>query len=74
MFGQAIKSLIFIAYQLATHYTARFIRFASLKANFVLNAIDVVFWLTGFILTIMGIGAGATGVGVVLLLVILVIM
>ena len=72
--SKAVKSILFITYQLLTQHSPRFIRFASLKANFVLNAIDVLFWFTAFILTCMGINVGAVAVGVILLFVVMTIM
>jgi hypothetical protein len=38
------KSLIIIAYQLLTEHTQKCKRWASLKANMILNSLEVVFW------------------------------
>ncbi|KAL3426346.1 hypothetical protein PVAG01_03137 [Phlyctema vagabunda] len=38
------KSLIFVAYQVLTEYVSKFRRWASAKANFILNCIDIVSW------------------------------
>lgn len=41
---QGAKSLIFIAYQLLTEHVARFRRWRSYKAFFILNSLEIVFW------------------------------
>ncbi|KAI5369526.1 hypothetical protein Slin15195_G004020 [Septoria linicola] len=46
-----IKSLIVIAYQYLTEHKARFKKWASSKANAILNSMEVVFWLTVVIVT-----------------------
>ncbi|CAI6099278.1 unnamed protein product [Clonostachys chloroleuca] len=38
------KSLVVIAYQLLSEHLAQWKRFASLKANLILNALEIVFW------------------------------
>uniref|UniRef100_A0A0B7JQ82 MARVEL domain-containing protein n=1 Tax=Bionectria ochroleuca TaxID=29856 RepID=A0A0B7JQ82_BIOOC len=38
------KSLVVIAYQLLSEHVAQWKRFASLKANLILNALEIVFW------------------------------
>ncbi|KAI0376828.1 hypothetical protein F5Y04DRAFT_285506 [Hypomontagnella monticulosa] len=38
------KSTIFILYQVLTEHTQKFAKWASKKANFVLNCLDVPFW------------------------------
>ncbi|KAL2104694.1 hypothetical protein VUR80DRAFT_9851 [Thermomyces stellatus] len=40
----SIKSLVVLTYQLLTEYNERFQKWASLKANMVLNIIEVIFW------------------------------
>ncbi|KAM0323191.1 hypothetical protein ACHAQA_009041 [Verticillium albo-atrum] len=69
----SIKSLIIIAYQLLTQHTARYSKWASLKANMILNFIEPVFWFVVIILKFMGISrtctGGSCGVNVVLTLV-----
>lgn len=47
--------MIIIAYQLLTQHTSRFAKWESLKANFILNCIEPIFWLTLIILKFMGI-------------------
>lgn len=42
---QAVKSMIFIGYQILTERIPKFHRFASLKANMVLNILEAVFWI-----------------------------
>ncbi|KEY69777.1 hypothetical protein S7711_03756 [Stachybotrys chartarum IBT 7711] len=44
--AMGIKSLIFIGYQLASAHMARFAKWHSLKANAILNCLEVVFWAT----------------------------
>ncbi|KAF2798791.1 hypothetical protein K505DRAFT_371434 [Melanomma pulvis-pyrius CBS 109.77] len=39
------KSLVFLAYQLCTEHMRRFKRWASLKAYFIINAMEVIFWV-----------------------------
>jgi hypothetical protein len=53
---QGIKSLIVIAYQMLTEHRARFHKWASTKANAILNSVEVVFWLAVLVVTGMGIG------------------
>lgn len=43
-----------MAYQVVTAHAARFKRWASSKANMILNIIDTVFWFALFIISIMG--------------------
>ncbi|KAJ4419575.1 hypothetical protein N0V82_004878 [Gnomoniopsis sp. IMI 355080] len=42
--GFSAKSIVFIAYQLLTEHVARFSRWKSLKANAILNGLEIVFW------------------------------
>ncbi|WYZ46148.1 hypothetical protein EsH8_IX_000373 [Colletotrichum jinshuiense] len=42
--GMAAKSMMFLIYQLATQHFPRFRKWASLKTNAILNALEVVFW------------------------------
>lgn len=71
--AQGVKSIIIIGYQLLSEHTARFSRWRSLKANAVLNCIEVVFWLAAIIVKFMGISRTCTGnscaVNVIILLV-----
>ncbi|TDZ13687.1 hypothetical protein C8035_v009146 [Colletotrichum spinosum] len=39
-----IKSVVIIGYQLLTEHKARFRKWASLKANAILNTLEIVFW------------------------------
>ncbi|KAJ5744569.1 hypothetical protein N7533_009439 [Penicillium manginii] len=48
-----LKSGIFLAYQMLTAHVERFKKWASTKANMILNIVDTVFWLALFIITIM---------------------
>ncbi|KAK4099181.1 hypothetical protein N658DRAFT_498536 [Parathielavia hyrcaniae] len=57
----SVKSIIIIAYQLLTEHTERFARWKSLKANFILNCIEPIFWLTLIILKFMGISSFCSG-------------
>lgn len=43
-----------MTYQIVTAHAARFKRWASSKANMILNIIDTVFWFALFIISIMG--------------------
>ncbi|KAJ0376498.1 hypothetical protein COL26b_005312 [Colletotrichum chrysophilum] len=43
-----IKSLIIIGYQLLTGHKERFKKWASLKANAILNTMEIVFWFVAF--------------------------
>jgi hypothetical protein len=69
---QGIKSLIVIAYQLLTEHTLRFRKWASTKANAILNCLEVVFWLTVLIVTGGTVG-GASGAATALSALVLVI-
>ncbi|KAI1046893.1 hypothetical protein LB505_009742 [Fusarium chuoi] len=42
--GMGAKSLIILAYEILTEHSIRFHRWSSLKAYFILNALEVVFW------------------------------
>ncbi|KAK3291516.1 uncharacterized protein B0H64DRAFT_427091 [Chaetomium fimeti] len=59
----AVKTLVFITYQLVTEHTERFAKWRSLKANLILNCIEPVFWLTLVILKFMGITRSCSGSG-----------
>lgn len=60
---QAVKTLVFITYQLLSEHTERFAKWKSLKANLILNSIEPVFWLTLVILKFMGISRFCSGGG-----------
>ncbi|KAE8422975.1 hypothetical protein BDV36DRAFT_290788 [Aspergillus pseudocaelatus] len=49
-----LKSAVFMTYQVVTAHAARFKRWASSKANMILNIIDTIFWFALFIISIMG--------------------
>ncbi|KAF4339195.1 cytochrome P450 monooxygenase [Fusarium beomiforme] len=42
--GMGAKSLIILSYEILTEHSVRFHRWSSLKAYFILNAMEVVFW------------------------------
>lgn len=71
----AIKSALFLLYQYLTAHVARFSRWASAKANFLLDALDCLLWFTAFIVTCMGgkrcAGGGCAGVGIAAVLALL---
>ncbi|CAG9972562.1 unnamed protein product [Clonostachys byssicola] len=73
----SVKSIVIIAYQLLTEHTQRFSKWASTKANAILNCLETVFWLTLIVLKFMGISrtctGGSCGVNVFLTLVIMVV-
>ncbi|PYI08398.1 hypothetical protein BO78DRAFT_441868 [Aspergillus sclerotiicarbonarius CBS 121057] len=55
-----IKAAIFLTYQVLTTYKDRFKRWASPKANMILDIIDTVFWFALFIISILGAGEGTS--------------
>lgn len=59
--AQGVKSIIIIGYQLLSEHTARFSRWRSLKANAILNCIEVVFWLAAIIVKFMGVSRTCKG-------------
>ncbi|KAH6842291.1 hypothetical protein B0I37DRAFT_392918 [Chaetomium sp. MPI-CAGE-AT-0009] len=59
----AVKTLVFITYQLLTEHTERFAKWRSLKANLILNCIEPVFWLALVVLKFMGISRFCSGSG-----------
>jgi hypothetical protein len=50
----SIKSALFLLYQYLTAHMDRFRKFASLKANFILDTLDCLLWFTAFIISCMG--------------------
>lgn len=44
------KSIVFIVYQILTEKSAKFQKWASIKANLILNSIEIPFWLVVIIL------------------------
>lgn len=50
----SIKSAVFLLYQYLTMHKERFTRWASLKANFILDTFDCLLWFTAFIISCMG--------------------
>ncbi|KAM0692819.1 hypothetical protein Q7P36_007375 [Cladosporium allicinum] len=71
-----IKSLIVIAYQLLTEHTLRFRKWASTKANAILNCLEVVFWLAVLVVTggTVGSASGAAAALSALVLVIAIVL
>lgn len=65
--------MIIIVYQLLTERKQRFRKWYSLKAFAILNSIEVVFWLTVFIVSAMtskracGVNAAACALGVIVI-------
>ncbi|CDZ96383.1 hypothetical protein [Phaffia rhodozyma] len=59
------KSLITLAYIVLSENVSYFHRWASLKANMILNILEAVFWIAAIVLTTMGLinGGCAAGVG-----------
>ncbi|OOF92576.1 hypothetical protein ASPCADRAFT_21072, partial [Aspergillus carbonarius ITEM 5010] len=53
-----IKAAVFLAYQVLTTYKDRFKRWASPRANMILDIIDTVFWFALFIISIIGASGG----------------
>ncbi|OJJ73140.1 hypothetical protein ASPBRDRAFT_40761 [Aspergillus brasiliensis CBS 101740] len=53
-----LKAALFLTYQVLTTYNDRFKRWASPKANIILDIIDTVFWFALFIISIMGASGG----------------
>ncbi|KXH37703.1 hypothetical protein CNYM01_06717 [Colletotrichum nymphaeae SA-01] len=58
---QGFKSLIIIGYQLLTTHKERFKKWASLKANAILNTMEIVFWFVAFGLLCQANGRFCTG-------------
>ncbi|GKT62975.1 C6 zinc finger protein [Colletotrichum tofieldiae] len=56
-----LKSLIIIGYQLLTTHKERFKKWASLKANAILNTLEIVFWFVAFGLLCSANGTFCTG-------------
>ncbi|RAH76900.1 hypothetical protein BO86DRAFT_442224 [Aspergillus japonicus CBS 114.51] len=57
---QCVKAAVFLAYQTLTTYHERFKRWASPRANMILDIIDTIFWFALFIISIMGASGGHT--------------
>ncbi|KAH6688971.1 hypothetical protein F5X68DRAFT_76128 [Plectosphaerella plurivora] len=55
------KSILFIVYQILTERSARFQKWASLKANLILNTIEIPFWLVVIILKFSSINTFCSG-------------
>jgi hypothetical protein len=58
--GQAVKSIIFVGYQLVTDAGQRFERFGSLKTNMVMNVLEVPFWFALLAITAGNLGTCVT--------------
>jgi hypothetical protein len=61
MTSKGVKSILFIAYQIVTERSTRYRKWASLKANVVLNSIEIPFWLVVIILKFMGVSTFCSG-------------
>jgi len=59
--AQGVKSIVIIGYQLLSEHTARFSRWRSLKANAILNCVEVVFWLAAVVVKFMGVSRACSG-------------
>ncbi|KAJ4403802.1 hypothetical protein N0V91_006315 [Didymella pomorum] len=62
----SIKSALFLLYQYLTSHKQAFKRWASLKANFILDTFDCLLWFTAFIISCMG-GGRCAGSGCALI-------
>ncbi|KAL5328690.1 hypothetical protein ACEPPN_002192 [Leptodophora sp. 'Broadleaf-Isolate-01'] len=60
-FAVSLKSALVITYQLLSEHNYKFQKWASLKANALLNCLEFVFWFAGFIMMCMGNRAGCIG-------------
>ncbi|EHA18590.1 hypothetical protein ASPNIDRAFT_37807 [Aspergillus niger ATCC 1015] len=58
IWGICLKAALFLTYQVLTTYKDRFKRWASLKANMILDIIDTLFWFALFIISIIGASGG----------------
>lgn len=74
--SQGFKSLFVIAYQMLTEHTYRFSKWASTKANAVLNCLECVFWLAVLVVTGMSAGrdTGAAGALTALVLILAIVL
>ncbi|KAF2016398.1 hypothetical protein BU24DRAFT_462558 [Aaosphaeria arxii CBS 175.79] len=54
VFVYSLKSIIVLLYFYLSSHTARFARFASAKAYFILTVLEALFWFTAFIIMCMG--------------------
>ncbi|RSL64806.1 hypothetical protein CEP54_004517 [Fusarium duplospermum] len=57
----AVKSIVFLIYQLLTDKVDRFRKWRSLKAYTILNTMEIVFWFVVVIMTFMGISRFCQG-------------
>ncbi|KAJ3461327.1 hypothetical protein MRS44_009880 [Fusarium solani] len=57
----AVKSIVFLIYQLLTDKVDRFRKWRSLKAYAILNTMEIVFWFVVVIITFMGISRFCQG-------------
>ncbi|PVH86464.1 hypothetical protein DL98DRAFT_305403 [Cadophora sp. DSE1049] len=60
-FAVCLKSVLVITYQLLSEHHYKFQKWASFKANAILNCLEFVFWFAAFIMMCMGNGAGCSG-------------
>ncbi|KAL6362378.1 hypothetical protein LRP88_03657 [Fusarium phalaenopsidis] len=59
--ARAVKSIVFLIYQLLTDKVDRFRKWRSLKAYAILNTMEIVFWFVVIIITFMGISRFCQG-------------
>ncbi|KAM5349518.1 hypothetical protein ACJ41O_006023 [Fusarium nematophilum] len=71
--GMAAKSIVLILYQVLTQHTKYFRKWASYKANLILNCLEIVFWAAVAFMTLQANTASCTGVTCALGWVILVV-
>ena len=57
LLAYSVKSALFLLYQYLTTHKQRFMRWASPKANCILDVLDCLLWFTAFIITVMGGGS-----------------
>ncbi|KAH8892744.1 hypothetical protein GQ53DRAFT_763871 [Thozetella sp. PMI_491] len=56
-----VKTIVVLLYQILTSKVERFQRWKSLKANTILNSMEIVFWFVVVIITLMGISRFCQG-------------
>lgn len=64
----SIKSALFLLFQYLTTHVDRYLRFASPRVNFFLDALDCLLWFTAFIISCLGgkrcMGSSCTNIGI----------
>lgn len=58
---KCLKSMLILTYEVLTERNTRFQKWASKKANLILNCIEPVFWLAAFVLSAMGVSTRCHG-------------